>query len=74
MFCGQSGLSTSEEQLCYSLETTKAQVAAWVALGMETRRVCARLDSMTGRETCALRPGAPPPERRRLPREGIIYV
>ena len=54
LFCHQGKLDTSEAQMCYIIEPLKHQLAKWGGLGMETARICAKLDSANG-ETCALR-------------------
>jgi hypothetical protein len=51
-YCAQN-LPTAEAQMCYVLEPMRHQVAKWVALGVDARRTCAKINKMNG-EACAL--------------------
>ena len=51
--CAQDRLRTAEAQMCYVLEPMRQQVSAWVALGVDPRRTCAKTNRMNG-EACAL--------------------
>ena len=52
-YCEQERLNTAEAQMCYVLEPMRQQVSAWVALGVDPRRTCAKINRMNG-EACAL--------------------
>ena len=52
-YCEQERLNTAEAQMCYVLEPMRQQVSAWVALGVDPRRTCAKISRMNG-EACAL--------------------
>ena len=52
-YCAQDRLRTAEAQMCYVLEPMRQQVSAWVALGVDPRRTCAKINRMNG-EACAL--------------------
>ena len=52
-YCAQDRLRTAEAQMCYVLEPMRQQVSAWVALGVDPRRTCAKISRMNG-EACAL--------------------
>ena len=52
-YCEQERLKTAEAQMCYVLEPMRQQVSAWVALGVDPRRTCAKINRMNG-EACAL--------------------
>ena len=52
-YCTQERLRTAEAQMCYVLEPMRQQVSAWVALGVDPRRTCAKISRMNG-EACAL--------------------
>ena len=52
-YCAQGRLRTAEAQMCYVLEPMRQQVSAWVALGVDPRRTCAKISRMNG-EACAL--------------------
>ena len=52
-YCAQDRLRTAEAQMCYVLEPMRQQVSAWVALGVDAKRTCAKISRMNG-EACAL--------------------
>ena len=52
-YCEQERLNTAEAQMCYVLEPMRQQVSAWVALGVDAKRTCAKISRMNG-EACAL--------------------
>ena len=52
-YCEQERLNTAEAQMCYVLEPMRQQVSAWVALGVDPKRTCAKINRMNG-EACAL--------------------
>ena len=52
-YCAQGRLRTAEAQMCYVLEPMRQQVSAWVALGVDPKRTCAKINRMNG-EACAL--------------------
>ena len=52
-YCAQDRLRTAEAQMCYVLEPMRQQVSAWVALGVDPKRTCAKINRMNG-EACAL--------------------
>ena len=52
-YCAQDRLRTAEAQMCYVLEPMRQQVSAWVALGVDAKRTCAKINRMNG-EACAL--------------------
>ena len=52
-YCEQERLNTAEAQMCYVLEPMRQQVSAWVALGVDPKRTCAKISRMNG-EACAL--------------------
>ncbi|KAJ1446348.1 hypothetical protein M885DRAFT_546893 [Pelagophyceae sp. CCMP2097] len=62
-YCDSGRIDTSEAQMCYILDPMKAAASKWLGLGMDSRRLCAKIHKMNG-DACALRRQWRAPEKK----------